>query len=204
MFITMDINIADRVLPSICSIAICTWEDSKIINEFFSYINPDCEVEDFFINKHGLTDKELENAPTLPELWVEIYDMLENKTVFCYDHNHVMRTLINRSQLEQLNMPNMNFAGVKSLCKRTWKNLDDYSLTSITEKFNITNIHDDVREDAKSLGKIIYMATDYLNLDSPYDLFKKVGFAGGYIRNNKKILYRAIKIKDKNIYITKT
>lgn len=204
MFVTMDINIADRILPSICSIAICVWENNIIIDEFFSYINPDCEVEEFFIEKHGITDDALKNAPTLPELWIKIYDMLENKTVFCYDHNHVIRTLMNRSQLEQLNMPDMNFAGVKSLCIRTWKDFNDYSLYNITEKLDITNIHNDVIEDARSLGKIIYKATDYLNLNSPYELFRKTGFAGGYIRNNNKISYRAIKIKDKNIYITKT
>ena len=203
MFVTVDAEIADRILPSICSISILTWEDGKIINEFSSLINPDCEVEAFFNDRHGLSDNELRNAPTLQEKWIEIFDLLEHKTVFCYDPNQFFRTLIQKAQLEQLNLPNLNYGSVKSICKRTWHGLDDYSLPNITNKLNITNVHNNSYEDAKSLGKIIYKSAEYLDLNSPYDLFRAIGFAGGYIRNNKKIPYRAVKSDDKKFYVTK-
>lgn len=203
MFVTVDIEIADRVLPSICSIGIITWENGQIIDDFFSLVNPDCEVEEFFKDRHGLTDIELQNAPTLPELWIDIYDRLDHKTVFFYNANQALRTIIERAAIEQLNLPHMNYGSVKSICKRTWKGLENYSLPAITEKFNITNIHNNAHEDSISIGKLIYMAAEHLELTNPYDLFKKIGFAGGYIRNNKKIPYRAVKSKDKQFYITK-
>jgi DNA polymerase-3 subunit epsilon len=203
MFVTMDIEIADRLLPSICSIAIIIWENGGIIDEYYSLINPDCEVEEFFYDRHGLKDNVLEKAPTLPEEWIKIYDMLDHKTVFCYDPNQVFRTLLHKAEIEQLNLPNINYGSVKSICKRTWKGLDDYSLKAMTEKLKITTNHYNAYDDAKSLGEIIYKASDSLDLNTPYDLFRAVGFAGGYIRNNKKIPYRAVKLKENGYYTTK-
>lgn len=203
MFVTFDLEIADRILPSICSIAILTWEDGRIVDEFYSLINPDCEVEEFLCNKHGLTNEQLSEAPTLPELWIPIFDRLYHKTVFCYKPNQIFRTLFQKAEIEQLNIPNMNYGSVQSICRRTWKGLDDYSLSNMTEKLNITNIHNNAYEDAKSLGRIIYKAADELDLNTPYELFRAIGFAGGYIRNNIKTPYRAIKTKDKKFYTTK-
>lgn len=117
MFVTMDLEIADRLLPSICSIAIITWENGKIIDEFYTLIQPDCEVEDFFKDRHALTDEELSLAPTLPEKWIEIYDRLENKTVFCYRPNQIIKTLIERANVEKLNVPNFLYGSVESICK---------------------------------------------------------------------------------------
>ena len=203
MFVTVDFEIADRLLPSICSIAILTWENGEIIDSFFSYIKPDCEIESFLQDRHGISDEQLKNAPTLPQQWIEIFDRLENNTVFFFNPNQALKTLIERTQIEQLNLPNMNYGSVQSICKRTWKGLDNYLLPTITETLEISSVHHDAYEDAKNLGKIIYMAAEHLELESPYDLFKKIGFAGGYIRNNKKLPYRAIKSKDKKYFITK-
>jgi len=203
MFVTVDFEIADRLLPSICSIAIITWDNKKIVDSFFSYIKPDCEVEDFFHDRHGISDELLMNAPTLSEQWITIYDLLENKTVFFFNPNQSLKTLIERTQVDQLNLPNMNYGSVQSICKRTWKGMKEYLLPSIEEELDISTVHHNALEDATNLGKIIYKASDHLGLDSPYDLFKEIGFSGGYIRNNKKIPYRAIKNKKKNIFETK-
>lgn len=195
MFVTIDMELADRILSSFCSISILYWENGEIIKEFHTLINPDCEVEEFFKDRHGLTDEELSQAPTLPYVWKEIYDLLENKMVFAYDANRVMKTLINRAEVDVLNVPNFDYGNVQSIVKRTWKGLDDYRLQNITEKLNITKIHNDSYEDAKSLGKLIYKATEELELEKPEELFHQIGYAGGYIRNNKKYCYRAKKNK---------
>lgn len=203
MFVTMDFEIADRILPSICSIAIITWEDGQIIDTFHSLVDPDCEVEEFMGLKHGMDNTFLLDAPPITELWVPIFDRLEHKTVFCFNPNQAFRAMMHKAEIEQLNMPNLNYGSVQSICKRTWKGLDDYSLPSISEKLNITKIHNNALEDAITLGKIIYKASDEMELNNPYGLFKKIGFAGGKIRNGIKLPYRAVKSKDKQFYIAK-
>ena len=71
-FVTLDMELADRILPSICSITIIEWNDNNIVNIIDTYINPDCEVEEFFADRHGITNEMLKDAPTLPEKWIEI------------------------------------------------------------------------------------------------------------------------------------
>lgn len=201
MFVTMDMELADRFLSSMCSIAIILWnDDGTIATEFFSYVNPDCEVEEFFADRHGLTNEQLKNAPTLPELWVEIYDLLKGRTVFLYDANNAMRALMDRAKVDILNVPPCYYASVKSLCKRTWKGLEDYSMRNVTEKLSISSKHNDAHEDAVSLGKLILKAMDVYDINNPRDLFPIVGFAGGYIKDNKKHPYKVKKDKKTNKY----
>lgn len=203
MFVTMDFEIADRILPSICSIAIITWNNGEMIDVFHSYVNPDCEVEEFFLDRHALSDEKLKNAPSINEIWIPIFDRLEHRTVFCWNPNQIFRAMLHKAEIEQLNMPNLNYGSVMSICKRTWKNIDCSHLETVTDELGITDIHNNALEDAKSLGKLIYMAAEHLELETPYSLFKEIGFAGGYIRNGVKMPYSAVKSKDKKFYITK-
>lgn len=203
MFVTMDFEIADRILPSICSIAIITWDKGQVVDEFHSYVNPDCDVEDFFLDKHALTNQKLRNAPPLASLWIPIYDRLENKNVFCWNPNQVFRAMFHKAEIEQLNMPNLKYGSVMSICRRTWENIDSTHLENVTEELEITDIHNNALEDARSLGRIIYLAEEHLEVDSLEELFKETGFAGGIIKNGIKIPYKAIKKKDKTGYIVK-
>lgn len=200
-FFTLDMELADRMLPSICSITIIEWLDGKIINILDTYINPDCEVEPFFADRHGITDEMLKTAPTLPQKWIEIYDMLDGKMIFAHNANRTIKALKQRASVDLLKMPNLRFGCTCSLAKRTWPGLDDYRLPSLTEKLNITKFHNNSYEDAKSVAKIVEMSAELFDAESPGELFRLSGYAGGIVKNQEKISYRAIKDKKKDIYI---
>jgi len=191
------------MLPSICSITIIEWKDGQIVNILDTYINPDCEVEPFFADRHGITDEMLKTAPTLPEKWIEIYDMLDHKMVFAHNANRTIKALKQRASVDLLNMPNLRFGCTHSIAKRTWPGLDDYRLPYLTEKLNISTYHHNSYEDAKSVAKIVNMSAELFDAETPGELFRTIGYASGIIRNQEKISYRAIKDKKTQIYIQK-
>lgn len=200
-YVTLDMELADRMLPSICSITIIEWEDGKITKILDTYINPDCEVESFFSDRHGITNEMLIDAPTLPEKWIEIYDALNHKMVFSHFANRTIKALKQRASVDQLLMPNMRFGDSASIAKRTWPRLEDYRLPYLTEILNITKFHNNSYEDAKSVAKIVDMSAELYDVYSSGELFKTIGYAGGIIKNQEKISYKAIKDKKNNIYI---
>lgn len=202
-FVTLDMELADRMLPSICSITIIEWEDNKIINILDTYINPDCEVEEFFADRHGITNEMLKDAPTLPEKWIEIYDALDHKMVFAHNANRTIKALKQRASIDLLKMPNLRFGDTASIARRTWPGMDSYRLPELTESLNITKYHNNSYEDAKSVAKIVNMSSELFDADTPGELFRIIGYAGGIIRNQEKISYRAVKDKENDIYIQK-
>ena len=204
IYLTIDTELADRMLPSICSITIRTWEDGKNTNIYSTLINPDCEIEEFLKNRHGITQEMVSNAPTLPEIWKTIYDLLENKLVFAHFANDSIRRLMTRASVDYLNVPNLFYGCTASIAKRTWPEKQDFKLINLSESLNITKIHNDSSEDSKTIGLIISEAFKKNNVNSIEGLFEKIGFAGGQIVNNIKLPYRAIKDKKENIFVTKT
>lgn len=200
-FVTLDMELADRMLPSICSITIIEWNDNSIVNIIDTYINPDCEVEEFFADRHGITNEMLKDAPTLPEKWIEIYDALDHKMVFAHNANRTIKALKQRASVDLLKMPDLRFGDTASLARRTWPGLDSYRLQELTETLNITKFHNNSYEDAKSVAKIVNMASELFDADSPGELFRLSGYAGGIMRNQEKLSYRAVKDKKNDIYI---
>lgn len=200
-FVTLDMELADRMLPSICSITIIEWNDNNIVNIIDTYINPDCEVEEFFADRHGITNEMLKDAPTLPEKWIEIYDALDHKMVFAHNANRTIKALKQRASVDLLKMPDLRFGDTASLARRTWPGLDSYRLQELTETLNITKFHNNSYEDAKSVAKIVNMASELFDANSPGELFRLSGYAGGIMRNQEKLSYRAVKDKKNDIYI---
>lgn len=202
-YLTLDIELADRMLPSICSISIRTWEDGVNTKTFSTLINPDCEIEDFLTKRHGITQEMVKNAPTLPEIWKEIYDLLEDNLVFAHFANDVIKKLTSRAAVDYLNMPNLKYGCTASIAKRTWSEQPDFRLHPLSEALNITKVHNNSNEDSKTIGIIINKSIKHHEVNSVIELFEKIGFAGGYINNGLKTCYRAVKDKKKKVFITK-
>ncbi len=203
-YTTLDIELADRFLQSICSISIIEWEDNRIISEFNSHINPDCEVEEFFLARHGLSNEILQQAPTLGEKWIKIYDMMDGKMIFAHHANRVIRDLMHIAELNYLNMPDIKFGCSASIAKRTWTGLEDYRLPYLTEYLNITNIHNNSNQDAKAVASIIQKSAAIHEEDTVEGLFHKIGYSGGVVENKSRIIYRAAKNKNGPGYIKRT
>ena len=200
-FLTMDMEYADRVLPSICSLSILSWKDGEIIDIFTTLINPDCEIESFMKDRHGITDEMVKNAPSLPKIWPDIEELLSNNIVFMHGAAHAFSSLLIRTDVDYLKIPNLVYGCTMSLSRRVWKGLNDYRLSSVTEKLDITKLHNNSLEDAKSVGQIVCKALDKRKAKNIFELFDEVGYAGGRIRDNKKEIYRAAKDKDEKIFL---
>lgn len=200
-FLTVDMEVADRILPSICSFTIVRWIDGTPCNWFHTMLNPECDVEDFFADRHGFTNDDLKNSPVLREKWRRIYDILEGSMVFAHYANRTFQMLQRRAEIDYLNMPNFTFADSASIARRCFPGLGDYRLPNVSEKLEITTNHNDSYTDAHTVAAIIMKALEKEEVSSCDELFKKVGFVGGKYENQKKILVRPKRDVINGIYV---
>lgn len=199
-FVTLDMEIADRMLDSICSITLMEWDNGKLVNVFDTYISPDCEIEEFFADRHGITNEMLDQAPTLREKWVEIYDFMDKKMIFAHFANQTIKMLKRRAITDCLNMPDIRFGCSASIARRTWPGLDDYRLPALTEKLGISKKHYNSYEDARSIARIVEMAAEIYGSRTCGDLFRSIGYAGGILVSQNKISYRAVKDRKTTLF----
>lgn len=68
-FIAMDFETANRHPESACSLAIVMVRQDKIVDRFYSVINPQMSFDSRNIKIHQITAADVKNAPTMAELW---------------------------------------------------------------------------------------------------------------------------------------
>lgn len=200
-FVSLDFEYADRLLPSICSISIIRWKDGVIEDEYRTLINPDCEIEEFFVKRHGITDAMVKDKPTLPQIWKTIYEKLDGMMVFAHKANVVITDLRVRAQADYLNMPDLVYGDTMSISKRVWKHFDKFDLPYLNERLALSVKTRDAYHDAIAVGKIVNMAIKERGKSNYIELFEEIGFAGGFILEQEKISYRAV--NREGVYITR-
>lgn len=192
-FSTLDIEFADVILPSICSISIIDWDDSGITNQYSTYINPDCEIDEYFKDRHKITLEQTKTSPLIGEAWIDIFNHLENRIIFSHYANRNIRALKSLADINYLNMPPLIYCCSASISRKLWPYFKNDTLPEITERLGISTTHFNSLEDAKSVGYIVKKAMNDMEIDSLPELFDKIGFTGGIVKEGERYIYRAIK-----------
>ncbi|WIH22052.1 exonuclease domain-containing protein [Photobacterium damselae] len=166
-FVALDVETANPDMSSICQIGIVKYKDGKVVDEWVTLVNPN---DDFFfanIDVHGITEEDVERAPTFPEVYEKLKSYIEGQIVA--HHTHFDRVSICRALdaygLERIETKWLDTA---RLARRTWKEVSKrgYSLKNVaTNIIGFEFNHHDALEDAKACAKILLVASEKQGLD---------------------------------------
>lgn len=67
-FVAIDFETANSYYDSACSIGIAAVVGGKVVDHFYSLINPNCQFSPDNISVHGITESDIHGAPTASEL----------------------------------------------------------------------------------------------------------------------------------------
>ena len=67
-FVALDVETANADMASICQIGIAKFNDGQLIDEWCSLINPEDYFAGINIDIHGITEEDVKDAPTFPEI----------------------------------------------------------------------------------------------------------------------------------------
>ena len=77
-FAAIDFETANNERTSVCSVGVVIVRDGKIVDSFYSLIQPEPNYYCYWNTKvHGLTQRDTDNAPVFPEVWAQIAPMIE-------------------------------------------------------------------------------------------------------------------------------
>ena len=78
-----------------CSIGIVQFENGKVIDSYYSLINPEIErFNPYTIRIHGITEEDVILQPNFKEIWGEIRHYFENSTIVAHNSSFDMSVLI--------------------------------------------------------------------------------------------------------------
>ncbi|WP_152058850.1 exonuclease domain-containing protein [Aliarcobacter butzleri] len=165
-FIAIDVETANADLSSICQIGLAFFENGKLVNTWSTLVNPKTTFDYINISIHGISEKDVINAPTIFEIYEELNNLVENKLLV--SHMPFDKIALTKTLLEnQLPVINCNWLDTAKVVRRTWKELSKkgYGLSNVASKLDIQFKHHDALEDAKACGLILIKASEFLSMN---------------------------------------
>lgn len=131
-YIVLDLETPNAYCNSISSMGIVVVEDGEVSEEIYSLINPEAHFDSFNITLTGIRPKDVEDAPTFPEYWDEIKDLIRNNVIVGQNISFDLGVI--SKSLTRYHLPIPPFESYCTLrsCQRNL-NLPDNSLSYIVE-----------------------------------------------------------------------
>ncbi|GLO65505.1 MULTISPECIES: 3'-5' exonuclease [Oceanobacillus] len=157
-FAAIDFETANEKRNSACSIGVVIMNDTEIIDEFYSLINPLAPFRSRNIYVHGITEEQVQEAPTFAELWPTLSAYLEDTILIAHNASFDMSVL--RQSLYKYDMPCPNYM---SLCtvkisQLIWPQLENHKLHTVANYHEIPLNHHHAMDDARASAKIFLAA----------------------------------------------
>lgn len=147
-FTAIDFETANGYGYAICQIGLVRIENGIIVNEISILVQPpDNFYWDRFIDIHGITPEDTDNAPTFDKVWHIIEPFIKNQSVVAHNGLSFDYPVL-RKTLEYYNLEVPEY-----------EKLDTYrifkaNLASLCQEYNINLQHHDALSDAKACAEL--------------------------------------------------
>lgn len=171
-FISMDFETANRYRSSACSIALVMVRNNKIVDSFYSLINPQDQFDYRNIQIHGIHPEDVRTAPTFEKVWDHIYPLFDaNHLVAAHNapfDNSVLKATLNNYQIT---VPHYLTIDTVRTSKAFYPDFPNHKLNTVSDMLDI-----DLRQHHNALYDSVACAEILLHTehDFGYENLKKM------------------------------
>jgi DNA polymerase-3 subunit epsilon len=162
-YIVLDLETPNRYCNSMSSIGIVIVEDGYVVEEKYSLINPEAPFDDFNIAFTGIHPEDVKDAPTFPEYWDEIKDLLLDNIIIGQNITFDLSVISKALTRYGMAIPPFKYYCTLNSCKRNLS-LPDNSLSYIVH--NVLKADYDAHnamDDARMTNELFIYLEDYEN-----------------------------------------
>lgn len=165
-FTAIDVETSNADMSSICQIGIAQFENGVLINEWSSLVNPQDYFDPINVRIHGISEDDVRDALTFPELYSELTSLFQGSIAVSYTHfdRVSIGRAISKHSLKPLEVDWLDSAKV---VRRVWEECSrsGYGLANICKIIGYEFKHHDALEDAKACGRVLVEAINKSGVD---------------------------------------
>lgn len=141
-FVAIDFETANAQQASACSLALTVVKNNQVTDQLYSLLNPHTYFDQRNIRIHGITADDIQEAPTLAELWPHIASFFQADKLVAA-HNARFDCSVLQKSLQAFDLPPAQFAVIDSLqtSRRLLKGFENYRLNTVCQNLNIKLEH---------------------------------------------------------------
>lgn len=168
-FIAIDFEIANADMASACSIGLAYVENNAIVKEQYFLIKPpSLSFHPKFIAVHGITEKDVEDAKSFPEVWEMIKEDISSHTIIAHNAQFDMSVLYCCLEKYQLDKPDFSYICSIPISNRATRGAKiGQSLKDRTSYFGIAmEEHHHAGSDARACAELVIACIESRKKDS--------------------------------------
>ncbi|WP_249870613.1 3'-5' exonuclease [Oceanobacillus saliphilus] len=165
-FVSIDFETANEKRHSPCAVGLVVANENQIIDEFYSLINPLTDFRSFNTYIHGITEEDVEDAPTFAELWPTLHTYLADHLVVAHNASFDMSVIRNTLDYFKLPYPSMDYLCTVKIAQQIWPELDNHKLNTLALHHEIDFEHHHALEDARVAAKVFMKAIEEYQSES--------------------------------------
>ena len=141
-FVAIDFETANPKRYSACSLALTVVKNNQIADQFYSLIKPDTDFSWRNIQVHGITEKQIQNAPSFPELWPHIQNFFTpNNLIVAHNASFDSSVLLRTLEHYDITLPHYQLLDTLRTSKKFFKDFENHKLDTICNNLNIDLKH---------------------------------------------------------------
>lgn len=157
--VALDVETADTQHSRICSIALVRIEDGKIVGEWSSLVRPPEPPAPRNTEIHGLSWKDLHDAPPFADVWKIVLGLLDGaEAVVAHWAKFDREALAKNCALEGVPALDLPWICTVELARQAWPQLPDRKLPTVAAHLGIKLKHHDALSDAQACARIFLAA----------------------------------------------
>ena len=155
-YTVFDVETPNHINHRMSAIGITVVEDGKIINSYYSLVQPETDFDPFNIELTGITPQMVEHAPTFAQLWPVIRPLMEQGTLVAHNAPFDLAVLAKCLQAYEIFWrPTTQYVCTCQMAKRTLPTLPNHRLDTLCRYFDIELQHHQADSDAEACAQLL-------------------------------------------------
>lgn len=180
-FTVIDFETANSKRASACALGIVKVVDGKIVEQESWLIRPDdMKFDGMNIGIHGIYPEDVINEPEFDRLYETIFaDKLKDQLVIAHNASFDMSVLRKSLDLYGLDYPHFDYMCTVKVAQKTWLDLPNYKLDTLSNFLNFKFKHHDALDDCLACANVLINACKANGVKSPLDLADHLNMQSG-------------------------
>lgn len=175
-FVALDFETANSSRGSICSIGVAIVRSGVVVDHGSIIVDPETDFSHYNTIVNGIHERDVLNAPTLPDVWPALMHILDGRRVCAHSASFDIGAL--RSGAARYDLPGV---GIEVYCtwriaKRVWPEMSSHGLGYVAAALDFDFSHHDAGEDALACARVALEAQRRLRVGNLPDLRDALGY----------------------------
>ncbi|WP_096273592.1 3'-5' exonuclease [Paucisalibacillus globulus] len=169
-FVSIDFETANEKRSSPCAVGIVIANETEILDEYYSLINPETYFNPFNIRVHGIREEHVLDAMTFSEIWPTMENYLSGNLVVAHNASFDMSVIRQTLDRDKLTYPELDYLCTANIAKQVWPDIENHKLNTLADYHGIQFNHHNALEDARVAARVMQKAMELYESDS-IDMF---------------------------------